>query len=356
MWVATMLAAAAIRGAPTDPVGIGGANIAEDCQFPGVVAIRAGETSCSGSMVHPRVMVTAAHCLADGVPDRVRFGEAYTPYEHRIDVERCEVYPAYLESDAAVDDFAFCVLTEPVDELAPIPLLAGCEVELMQPGTVAVLVGFGIPAEGESYGRKHYGFTTVYARLGDGSTVMIGDEGVNGCIGDSGGPAFVQLSDGTWRSVGVFSRGPICGGGPSTYVVLAGRLAWIEEHSGFDLTPCYDDDGEWEASPECAAFAADPRSSDGDWDHYCDGERRDPMPTCEPMQSASSSSSGGDASSSSSSGAEDSSSTGPSAADASEGCGCTAAGARSRGFLWVVWAFVAGYSARTCKRTRDRWQ
>jgi hypothetical protein len=347
---------AAIRVAPTDPVGISGANIAEDCQFPSVVAFRAGETSCSGSIVHPRVMVTAAHCLAAGSPDRVRFGEAYAPYEHRLDVERCEVYPAYAESDAATDDLAFCVLVQSADELPPIPLLAGCEVEHLQRDTVAVIVGFGIPAEGESYGRKHYAFTTVYHVADVGGTVMIGDDGANGCIGDSGGPALVQLPDGTWRAVGVFSRGPDCGGGPSTYRVLADRLAWIEERSGFDITPCFDDDGEWEASPECAGFDADPRTSDGDWDHYCDGERLAPTQTCQSQQSdtSSASSSSESSASSESSGSAESSTSASSETDASEGCGCRTDSAPERAFLWVVVAFVAGYSARTCKRTRDQ--
>jgi len=291
VWLPYVLAAS-VRVVPTDPVGISGGNVAGECQFPGVVAFRAGETSCSGSIIHPRVMVTAAHCIEGGVPARIRFGESYSGDERRSDIERCEPHPDYAASQSAADDIGYCVLVEPATELAPIPLLAGCETEHLQVGTIAAIVGFGVPEDGGSFGRKRYAFTTVASELHADGTIEIGDDGANGCIGDSGGPALVQLPDGTWRVAGVFSRGPLCGGGPNTFRVPGDRLAWIEERSGFDVTPCFDADGSWSASPDCDAFDADPRLSDDGWERYCDGERITPMPTCESSQSETSSGSG----------------------------------------------------------------
>ena len=289
-------------------------------------------------------MITAAHCLADGAPDRIRFGESYSGYERRSDVERCEADPAYAETQSAADDIGFCVLVDPVEELAPIPILAGCEVEHLQVGAIAAIVGFGVPEEGGSYGRKRYAFTTIHDELRADGTLQIGDDGANGCIGDSGGPALLQLADGTWRVAGLFSHGPPCGGGPNTFRVLADRVAWLEEHSGFDITPCFDDDGLWTASPECDAFDADPRVSVDGWERYCDGQRITPSPTCEAMQSGSSTS--GDASSSSTTIGDAQSDTSTSAMLATsdgEGCGCTAH-AKGRGeftpAMSMMWAAV----------------
>lgn len=342
MWIAVIALAAAIRSGPTEPVPIGGGNVVDDCQFPGVVAIRAGDTSCSGTIVHPRVMVTAAHCLASGVPDRIRFGESYSSWERRIDVLRCDANPDYEESEAARDDFAVCVLADPVDELAPIPLIAGCETDALQEGTVAVIAGYGVTDEGGAYGRKHYAFTTLASELRSDGTIRVGDEGASGCNGDSGGPALVQLEDGTWRAIGVLSHSPDCGTGPSTYRVLADRIAWLEEKSGFDLSPCWDEDGAWEQGPECAGFDADPRASTEDWVHFCDGERLQPQQTCEPMLAdTSSTSSDGASSSSSSSSDEGSSSTGDPAASGDAGCGCRSDGDPHTGFFAMIWVAYA---------------
>ncbi len=369
-----MIVAAAVS-APFDPLPIGGSNVADECQFPGVVALRSGSTSCTGTVVHERVVVTAAHCLAEGAPDRIRFGESYTSWERRIDVVECGVDPDYAQTEASADDLGYCVLADPVD-IAPIPLLAGCEMDAVHPGTVAAIAGYGVEQdEGGSYGRKRYAFTTVASELREDGTIRVGDEGASGCIGDSGGPAIVQLADGTWRALGVLSQSPACGTGPSTYRTLVDRIAWLEAESGFDVTPCWDDDGAWEAGPACAGFDADPRESDGDWIQFCDGERIEPTQTCEPTIADTSSSSGGettDASSSSSS--EGSSSTGEPAATSDAGCGCTAHGAPRAGFFAMIWVAYVGVRrtrrsgfrgsvatgldcAHTCSCTRDgrRW-
>jgi MYXO-CTERM domain-containing protein len=347
-------------GRRTDPVGISGGNIAAECQFPGVVAFRAGDTSCSGSIVHPRVMITAAHCLADGTPDRIRFGESYSGWERRSDVERCEADPAYADSEHAADDIGYCVLVDPVDDLAPVPVLAGCETQHLQIGTITAIVGFGLEMENGSFGRKRYAFTTVADELRADGTIVIGDAGANGCIGDSGGPALVELPDGTWRVAGLFSHGPACGGGPNTFRVLADRVTWIEERSGFDITPCFDDDGVWSPSAECDAFDADPRLSEDGWEHFCDGPRITPSATCASPLGETSSGSGATSSSGGSSGdtnasAGDTTTSSMLETTSGEGCGCTADPDRPRGDFSVwMWGAVLAFALRSEPRARKR--
>jgi secreted trypsin-like serine protease len=114
---------AALVVPPHDPVPVSGANLAADCQFPGVVSFRAGENLCTGTMAHPRVMVTAAHCLEGGDPATVHFGQTHSPYERKLDVERCVAYPDFAQTDTTADDLGFCVLATPATPLALVPLV-----------------------------------------------------------------------------------------------------------------------------------------------------------------------------------------------------------------------------------------
>jgi uncharacterized protein (TIGR03382 family) len=347
-WVQPLLAAA-LRAAAPQPVAISGANLAEECQFPTVGSFRAGEL-CTASVVHPRVVVTAAHCIADGAPSTIHFGETHNPHERKIDVERCEADPEFATSStSAAHDLAYCVLADAIEGMPTIPLLAGCEVDQLQPGLVAVIAGYGKPDDGGNFGRKRYAFTTLASGLRDDGTVLVGDAGANGCDGDSGGPALVRLSDGSWRVVGVLSLGPGCGKGPDTYRVLVDRIGWLEERSGFDLSPCYDDAAAWEPSSSCDAFADDPRVASAGWEAFCDGPRITPQMTC--------ATSGDDASSSA---GEASSSTGEPGGSSSSGaaiamppdasCGCSGAGGTAPLIAWVL----AVARRRPTRRARSR--
>ncbi len=323
-WAALWLAGV-VRIAPAEPQPISGANLADDCQFPGVVSFRAGEELCTGTMVHPQVLVTAAHCIAGGTPATVHFGETHSPYERKIEVARCVPYPEFAETDNATHDLGVCVLERPAEGLALVPLLTQCELAELEPGRVAVIVGYGVAEDGGTFGRKRYAFTTIFDELRDDSTLRVGDGGANGCIGDSGGPALIQLADGSWRAVGVLSRGPGCGAGADTYRVLADRIAWLEDESGFDLSPCVDDDGAWAPGEGCAELDADPRIAGATWLEFCDGPRMVPSPSCV-MGAGDSSSSGGSESAATSTGEDGSgeTTTGAAATPSNEGCGCRA--------------------------------
>jgi hypothetical protein len=91
------------------------------------------------------------------------------------------------------------------------------------------------------------------------------------CDGDSGGGAFVQWLDGSWRLFGVHSAvaGTPCTDGQAVVSLASGAVPWIEAHSGFDVTPCHDADGTWNPGPECGELPMDPATGGGAW------------PTCE---------------------------------------------------------------------------
>jgi hypothetical protein len=250
------------------------ANVAEACQWPTVVAFRAGRDKCTGVLVEPRHVLTAAHCLRGGIPDRVRFGESFQPYARVVDVEMCVVDPAFADSDAPGDDLAACRLVEPVLDVPPTPVLPACEAEaVLRVGTDVALVGFGIPEAGGLFGDKRYAFTRVADDVRDDDTFVAGDAEVGGCDGDSGGPAFVRRADGTWHVAGILVAGPACGEGASRYLAPSRRLSWLEQQLGVALGSC-------DADEDCGV-ALDPLAVGATWDEGCPGPTRIPRDGCE---------------------------------------------------------------------------
>lgn len=270
---ALSLALAAGWAAPREPAAVSDANVAQPCQWPTVVSFRAGEGKCTGTLVHPRVIVTAAHCMEDSAAGGIRFGEQFQPAAMIVDAERCGVHPQYLETGAPSSDIGWCVLSEPVEGIPPTPLVMGCETQWLRRGEPAVIVGLGISEEDEFFGTKRYAFTVLDSDLRGDGTVWVGDEEVNGCFGDSGGPAFVRSPEGTWHAIGVLAFGPDCGEGPVLYRALHDRIEWLETETGFDLSPCHDADGTWSPGPDCGEIAVDPLATDGLWSQRCAGER-----------------------------------------------------------------------------------
>ena len=140
--------AAPLLDMPPDPQHIAGGTEVPECAYPAAVAmLRFGFPHCTGSLVHPRVVLYAAHCLGEFFEDpatEVGFGEDADNLDRIVPVDFCMANPGY---DGAPgfegEDVAFCVLAEPVDDVPIVPPLMGCEVEQLQPGGQVTIVGFG---------------------------------------------------------------------------------------------------------------------------------------------------------------------------------------------------------------------
>lgn len=228
---------------------------------------------CTGTLIHPRVVVYAAHCGA-GLKT-IRFGEDAWAGGRTVEVESCKAYPNYAGASDQGHDWAYCVLAEAVDDLPLAPPLYGCERALLDVGDEVAIVGFG-QAIDEPSGVKRWAVATLAAVTPGNNTTLVGNSNVEGspsfCTGDSGGPALLELADGSWRTFGIASTVAGDCGGYGAYSTLAGAVPWIEQTSGFDISPCHAIDGSWAPSPACTgALSQVPNLGAGSWPDWCAG-------------------------------------------------------------------------------------
>ncbi len=235
------------------------------CGWPTTVSMQG---QCTGTLVHPQVVIYAAHC-GSGYGS-VQFGEAIEGGASRsVPTQFCSTYPG--GGPGGGDDWAVCVLAEPQNDIPLVPILMGCETSVLTPGREVTIVGFGNANTGP-YGIKREVTTTINNIAG--GEASIGGGGLDSCQGDSGGPVYVQMpdsdgGDGTWRVFGITSYGGACGGG-GMYSMMHTGIEWFESESGFDLTPCHDVDGTWNPGPDCGSFPLEPSNPGGDWGSGCD--------------------------------------------------------------------------------------
>ncbi len=282
------LTAAVAHAAPTDPSAIIGGGPSLPCAWPSTVFLE----NCTGTLIHPEIVVYAAHCGADR--ERVWFGEdissgtAAAGEGFSVDTEFCMTNPVWDTAEdigvSRANDYAFCKLAQPVLDVPIVPPVMGCETTVLDSGAPVTLVGYG-GTDQDTFAVK-FEVETELHYIDDWGAAVIGGDGSSPCAGDSGGPAFIQMPDGTWRSFAIVS-GPNFGncGDAMWFATIHAAIPFIEFHSGIDVSACHHSHGEWNPSPSCGGFPTEPWDGEGkSWADGCAGGPVGPDPdqTCGP--------------------------------------------------------------------------
>lgn len=215
---------------PAGPDGIWNGTPVAPGGHPAVVAV-AGQTPegpflfCSGTLVTPDWVLTAAHCL-QGVTDVVvLFGDDLANDGYTDLVEAADIHPhPGFDADDLANDVGLVRLADPKDDVDPV-LLSDEPITVADHGDEVLLVGFGFdPPDGGS-GIKREGVVSIVAH--DARFLLTDDPDTNLCQGDSGGPGFEQRG-GALVQVGVSSFvTPECIDGSGGLTRVDAFLPWI---------------------------------------------------------------------------------------------------------------------------------
>ncbi|MDB5618388.1 trypsin-like serine protease [Tardiphaga sp.] len=209
-------ASAMVGGAPETNTGVGA---------PVITIIGSRGSFCSGALIAPDVVLTAAHCIATGTDYKIVLYDAQRQPELR-DVRRVASHPQFnpqgIAARRASADVALLQLARPLTK--PVAVL-GVPSEPIVAGQSFSVAGVGVsrPGDGKSGGTvraaqlistSHPGRLQI--RLVDPATQNT-SAGQGACTGDSGAPV-VQQQSGRAIIIGVvsWSTGPNntagCGG------------------------------------------------------------------------------------------------------------------------------------------------
>lgn len=190
---------------------------------------------CSGTVVSPHIVLTAGHCVVDDETGGIMSPAGYTVVTGNVNwtasprqvlgVSQILIYPNYIIGGSldGWGDAALLVLSAPTSAPA-ISLATSANAERLQPGTPAVIAGWGDTFYGQAKQQRELEWAETVVQsggycegnapgfhpLGQICTVNPPSFGTGTCHGDSGGPLIAEGPGGS----GVIELGVTSSGDP----------------------------------------------------------------------------------------------------------------------------------------------
>lgn len=166
-----------------------------------------GTHMCTGAVIAPYTVLTAAHCLKMDPPWLAfHVGRNWTVPTRSYDASSWESHPGYLEGEVDHDLAIVHLAGDPVaDGVSPLP------VHLSPPqsldGQDVQAVGYGFTRHDDSSNRLRWWVVLAVTRELEEAYVVLGDGTTGTCVGDSGGPLLWNHPELGVRVFGVLSLG-----------------------------------------------------------------------------------------------------------------------------------------------------